>query len=98
MEEVCAYVGAADFRHRFPGGRYEISGSLDLTQVAGSAPAIAVTQRDPVHYYQRPDAGLPSDTTRTSPSGDAEDLQFTKAGAEHLLAQPRYQRRSPRSD
>src|SRR4029077_20761191 len=54
-----AYVGGADFRHRFPGGRYEISGSLDLSRVAGGAQAIAATQRDAAHYYQRPDAGLP---------------------------------------
>src|SRR3989449_503286 len=61
-----AYVGAADARHRFRGGRYEISGSFDLSRVAGSAAAIAATQREPVHYYQRPDAGLRFDTNRTS--------------------------------
>src|SRR5438105_221404 len=30
-----AYVGGADFRHRFPGGRFELWGSLDLRRVAG---------------------------------------------------------------
>src|SRR5438094_325657 len=89
-----AYVGAADFRHRFTGGRFEISGSLDLSRVAGSAPAIAATQRDAVHYYQRPDASLPYDTTRTSLSGDAEELQIAKVGGAHLLGQTSYQRRS----
>ena len=89
-----AYVGAADFRHRFPGGRFEVSGSLHLSRVAGSAPAIAVTQRDAVHYYQRPDAGLPFDTTRTSLSGDAVELQIGKVGGTHLLGQTSYQRRS----
>src|SRR5437879_1609698 len=89
-----AYVGAADFRHRFRGGRYEIAGSLDLSRVAGSAPVIAATQRDAVHYYQRPDAGLAYDTTRTSLSGDAEELQISKVGGAHLLGQTSYQRRS----
>jgi uncharacterized protein DUF5916/cellulose/xylan binding protein with CBM9 domain len=89
-----AYVGAADFRHRFPGGNYEIKGSFDLSRVAGSAPAIAATQRDAVHYYQRPDAGLPFDTLRTSLSGDAEELQIGKVGGAHLLGQTSYQRRS----
>src|SRR5207253_1770829 len=28
-----AYVGGADFRHRFPGGRFELWGSLDLSRV-----------------------------------------------------------------
>src|SRR5205809_4902296 len=60
-----AYVGGADFRHRFPGVPFELWGSLDLSRVAGSAQAIAATQRDAVHYYQRPDVGLPYDTTRT---------------------------------
>src|SRR2546430_150342 len=89
-----AYVGAADFRHRFRGGRYEIAGSLDWSRVAGSAPVIAATQRDAAHYYQRPDAGLPYDTTRTMLSGDAEELQISKVGGAHLLGQTSYQRRS----
>src|SRR5213079_1582278 len=38
-----AYVGGMDFRHRFPGGRYEFSGSVDFSRVAGSAQAIAST-------------------------------------------------------
>ncbi|PYO28475.1 MAG: hypothetical protein DMD73_05550 [Gemmatimonadetes bacterium] len=88
-----AYVGAADFRHRFPGGRFEVSGSLDFSRVAGSAQAIDSTQRDAVHYYQRPDA-LRYDPTRTSLSGDAEELQISKVGGAHLLGQTGYQRRS----
>src|SRR3989442_1567319 len=89
-----AYVGGADFRHRFTGGVYEIAGSVDLSRVAGSAQAIAATQRDAAHYYQRPDAGLPYDTTRTSLSGDAEELLFSKVGGAHLRGQTSYQRRS----
>src|SRR2546422_5942168 len=42
--------------------------------------------------YQRPDAGLPYDTTRTSLSGDAEELQLSKVGGTHLLGQTSYQR------
>src|SRR5439155_1251171 len=85
-----AYVGGADFRHRFPGGRFELWGSLDLSRVAGSAQAIAATQRDAVHYYQRPDVGLPYDTTRTSLSGDAEELQFGKVGGGPAVRQDQY--------
>jgi len=88
-----AYVGAMDFRHRFTGGRYEISGSLDLSRVAGSDSAIALTQRDAAHYYQRPDA-LRYDPTRTSLSGDDESLQFGKVGGAHVLFQTGYERRS----
>ncbi|PYP49944.1 MAG: hypothetical protein DMD45_12815 [Gemmatimonadetes bacterium] len=89
-----SYVGAVDFRHRFPGRTFELSGSLDLSRVAGSAPAIAVTQRDAVHYYQRPDRGLPYDITRTSLSGDDEALQFGKVAGAHVMFQTGYERRS----
>ena len=89
-----AYVGAADFRHRFKGGKYELSGSADFSRVAGSAQAIASTQQDAAHYYQRPDA-LRFDSTRTSLSGDAEALQFGKVGGNHFLFQTNVERRSP---
>src|SRR2546422_4757903 len=89
-----AYVGALDFRHRFPGGRYELSGSLDFSRVAGSAQAIANTQLGSTHFYQRPDA-LRFDSTRTSLSGDAEGLQFGKVGGNHLIFQTNVERRSP---
>jgi hypothetical protein len=90
-----AYVGAIDARHRFANRRYEVSGSLDFSRVAGSATSIAATQRDAVHYYQRPDAGLPYDTTRTSLAGDAEELRFAKVGGKRTNFETSYQRRSP---
>jgi Domain of unknown function (DUF5916)/Carbohydrate family 9 binding domain-like len=90
-----AYVGAADFRHRFTGGKYELSGSVDYSRVAGSAQAIASTQQDATHYYQRPDGGVTFDSTRTSLSGDAEALQFGKVGGNHFLFQTNVERRSP---
>jgi hypothetical protein len=89
-----AYVGAADFRHRFTGGKYELSGSFDLSRVAGSAQVIAATQQNATHYYQRPDA-MRFDSTRTSLSGDVEALQFGKVGGNHFLFQTNFERRSP---
>src|SRR5437867_6597284 len=89
-----AYVGAVDFRHRFPGGRYELSGAIDFSRVAGSAQAIASTERDATHYYQRPDA-MRLESTRTSLSGDVEALQFGKVGGNHFLFHTNYERRSP---
>src|SRR5437588_7930652 len=53
-----AYVGALDFRHRFLQGHYQVSWSLDLSRVAGTDSAIARTQRDAVHFYKRPGAGV----------------------------------------
>src|SRR5713101_512889 len=71
-----AYVGAVDYRHRFHNGGYEISGSFDLSNVGGSPAAIARTQRSSTHNYQRPDDNVIFDSTRTTLSGDAEELLF----------------------
>src|SRR5256886_5376992 len=90
-----AYVGAVDFRHRFLGSRYQVSGSLDLSRVTGTAAAITATQRDAVHYYQRPDAGLPFHSTRTSLAGDAGKLLFGKEGGGSTPFATSCQRRSP---
>jgi hypothetical protein len=89
-----AYVGAVDFRHRFLNKTYQISGSLDWSRVAGSAQAIAATQQDAVHNFQRPDGGLTLDTTRTYLGGSAQELLFGKVSGAHLLFQTSYQRRS----
>jgi hypothetical protein len=90
-----AYAGALDFRHRFFKETYEISGSLDASQVRGSRTAMLALQTNAVHYYQRPDGRLPLDSTRTSLSGDAEEFKFGKVGGQHLSFESAYQRRSP---
>jgi hypothetical protein len=64
-----AYAGGIDGRHRFGGGRYEVTGSIAASSVRGSASAIARTQRSSVHEFQRPDDDLVVDTTRTSLDG-----------------------------
>lgn len=93
-----AYAAAMDFRHRFLGNNYEVSGSLDKSDVRGSAASILSLQRNAVHYYQRPDADLLLDSTRTSLGGDAEELKFSKVGGQHLMFESAYQRRSPGFD
>src|SRR5713226_7798122 len=89
-----AYVGALDFRHRFLHGHYQVSGSLDLSQVAGTPAAIAATEEDPVHYSQRPYSGLAYDPTRTTLSGNAQELFFSKLGGGITRFETAYQRRS----
>ncbi len=86
-----AYVGAVDLRHRFLSGHYQISGSLDLSRVAGTEQAIGRTQRDPVHFYQRTGS---FDSTRTSLSGNAEELLFGKVGGGITRFETSYLRRS----
>src|SRR2546425_11901688 len=82
------------FRSRFLQGHYQVSGSLDLSRVAGTDTAIARTQQDPVHFYQRPGAGVTYDSTRTALSGDAEELFFSKLGGGITRFETSYQRRS----
>ena len=89
-----AYVGGLDFRHRFRGGRYEMSGSVDLSRVAGSREAIAGTQNSSTHYYQRPDA-YRFDSMRTTLTGDLEAIRFGKVSGKHLNFQTDFERRSP---
>jgi hypothetical protein len=89
-----AYVGALNFRHRFAGRRYQLTGSIDMSRVAGTPAAIARTQRSSVHLYQRPDDNLTLDTTRTSLEGNAEEVLFQKTGG-FIRFETSYLRRSP---
>jgi hypothetical protein len=88
-----AYTGGLDARWRFR-GRFEVSGSLDLSRVAGDPAAIALTQQNPVHLYQRPDGPLRFDSMRTSLSGTNQEIRFAKVGGKRLHFETAYQRRS----
>ena len=89
-----AYAAAMDFRHRIFNNRYEMSGSLDKSRVDGSRTDILALQTNSVHGYQRPDAGLPLDSNRTSLDGDAEELKFGKISGQNLMFETSYLRRS----
>jgi hypothetical protein len=88
-----AYVGAFDFRHRFAKGRYQLSGSLDFSRVAGSPEAITATQLSSVHLFQRPDGDLTVDSTRTSLGGSAQEILFRKMSG-FIQFETSFQRRS----
>ena len=89
-----ALTAGVDARHRFDNGRYRITGSLATSVVRGTTAAIARTQRNAVHYYNRPDAGLAYDTTRTALAGADLQLKADKvAGVFTYGAQ--YERLSP---
>jgi hypothetical protein len=89
-----AYVGALDFRHRFHKDMYEITGALDFSTVAGSPAAIARTQLNSTHNYQRPDDDVVFDSTRTSLSGTAQEIALTKQSG-FIRFQTSYMTRSP---
>jgi hypothetical protein len=89
-----AYVGGGDFRNKFGSGQYEVSGSITASEIEGRAASIAASQLDAVHYYQRPDGVLRYDSTRTSLSGDAEDIRIGKYGGGVTQFQTSYQHTS----
>jgi Domain of unknown function (DUF5916)/Carbohydrate family 9 binding domain-like len=89
-----AYATGVDFRNRFLDNKYQISGSFDQSRVQGSRAAILAIQTDAVHYYQRPDANLPLDSSATVLGGNAEEFKFAKVGGAHLMFESAYQRRS----
>jgi hypothetical protein len=90
-----AQVGGLDFRHRFHKGEYQFNASVTGSRVTGSAAAIDATQRSSVHFYQRPDAELDYDPTRTSLVGHGEQVRFGKFGGGKLRFETSYQRLSP---
>lgn len=90
-----AMTGGIDVRHRFLDRRYQITGKLVASRVTGTAEAIAATQRNNVHLYQRPDGDLTYDPTRTALSGDFEQLTFAKVGGGIFRFETSYQRTSP---
>ena len=64
---------------RFGQQRYELLAYSGVSYVAGSAAAIAATQRSSVHYFQRPDHGEERyDPTRTSLFGGAAGAGIKK--------------------
>lgn len=91
-----AYAGGVDVQHRFL-HQFVLHGSAHWSRVEGSPAAIALTQREPIHNYQRPDGALRLDTTRASLTGDDEQLAFDKLGGVFRF-QAIYMRRSPGFD
>lgn len=90
-----AYAGGLDFRKRFAENRYELTAMLSGSMVRGSPDAIARTQLDGVHRYQRRDDGLAFDPTRTQLVGDAQRLTISKFGGGITRFQTLLQRFSP---
>jgi hypothetical protein len=93
-----AYTGGVNARHRFASKRYEVTAKVMASQLRGTTDAIASTQQNGVHLYQRPDDDLAFDPTRTSLNGDAEEVAFTKLGGGIFRFQTSYQRQSPGFD
>ena len=75
-----AIVLGTDFRHRFAGDRYELSGFALGSRVEGSAEAIEAIRLDPRHGYGRADLPNPDDSTtsHTSLTGGSAQARIAR--------------------
>ena len=90
-----SFAAGLDFRHQFFDRNFEISGYLAESMVQGSASAIARTQGNSVHYYQRPDDHIAFDSARTSLGGYAAQINLSKRGGGSTLFSTGMQAFSP---
>ena len=74
------YTGGVRFENQFGDRTYAIRAWVAGSRVEGTDSAIAITQQNSAHYYQRPGSGLIYDPSRTSLTGDAEKLAIEKIG------------------
>ncbi|HEX6557824.1 MAG TPA: DUF5916 domain-containing protein [Longimicrobiales bacterium] len=74
-----AYAGGVNFRNRFAAGKYEVNAYFAGSRVAGSREAIALTERNAVHYYQQPGDDVAVDSATTL-AGSYGQLKFGKYG------------------
>jgi hypothetical protein len=76
-----AFTGAVDATRFFANRSYVVEGKGVFSRVAGDASAIRALQTNPVHYYQRPDAGyLGVNASATSMSGHAGTVRVARYG------------------
>lgn len=81
---AAAYTGGVDFRHEWAARTWSLNGFVAGSHVLGSADAIAIAQRSPWRYFQRPDADhLEVDDTRTSLTGLSAQAQLQYRSGRH---------------
>lgn len=81
-----AFTGGGDFLLKLNGNRYEVSGHVGLSYVAGDSSAISNVQLASAHYFQRPDQDhVTYDPSRTSLFGTSARIQARKIQGEHWL-------------
>ena len=79
-----AFLGGADFEHRWANRTMTLSGYAARTQVEGDERVIRRTQNAPARYFNRPDAEhLRYDPSRTSLAGNMYEIAIQKSGDFH---------------
>ncbi len=81
-----AVTGGGNWNIRFHDGKYRLDGFAGFSHVAGTESAILRTQQRSTHYFQRPDQDhVQLDASRTSLTGYAGSMEFSKATGKHWL-------------
>lgn len=94
-----AYATGFDWSHGWSNQDWSLDGFFLGSHVRGSESAIAATQRNSSHYYQRPDAPqVTYDPTRTSLSGYHGEVAFARNNGEHWIGSITTQFMSPGFD
>ncbi len=80
-----ALTGGVDFTRHFANRSWLLDASAVFSQIQGDHEAIRALQTNPVHYYQRPDAGhLGVDERATSLSGHGGSVRFGRSETSRL--------------
>ncbi len=91
-----AYFGGLDFNQSWKQREWTFDGSVARSAVFGTPAAMTLTQRSPVHYFQRPDLESDRlDTNRRSLHGTAWQLSGAKNSGKHWIGSATYQVVSP---
>jgi hypothetical protein len=81
-----AFAGAVDATHFFANRSYVVEAKGAFSRITGDSSAIRALQTNPVHYYQRPDAGhLGVDADATSMVGHAGTVRVARYGNSRWL-------------
>jgi hypothetical protein len=85
-----AWTGGIDFSRSFANRAWLLTANSLFSRVEGSPEAIGGLQTNPVHYYQRPDAGhLGVDANATSLSGNGGSVSFGRTGKSRFVVSDR---------
>lgn len=91
-----SYIGGIDFEHSWNNREWIMSGTISGTNVNGTPETIMNTQQSSARYYNRVDADhLSIQSDKTSLSGYAGEISFSRVGGEHFKGSLTYSVVSP---
>ena len=93
-----ANVMGADFEYALPDPAWVVSGYTATSTLLGTEKIVSEIQRNPAHYFQRPDDKVALDTTKTQLDGTSSELSLTKISGKNFKGSFTYRQISPGYD